>query len=179
MNSNFDASIDFDALRTYRWHEGNEYNLASVRYLSNEIIDVRIRSNVDRELRPKGINLQANGPVDFLVNYSVSTQPGVDIETYNNYSGYAPGWHFEYDGTGPYRISGPGDAFDASTIETIITQFSMGTLVLDIVTPETDILVWRGVAEGKLEQSMTALEREQIIDEAVTRLLRNFPPGSR
>ena len=55
----------------------------------------------------------------------------------------------------------------------------MGTLVLDIVTPETDILVWRGVAEGKLEQSMTELEREQIIDEAVTRLLRNFPPGSR
>ena len=179
IGSDFNSSIDFDAFTTYRWHEGNEYNIASNLYLSNDIVDQRIRSNVDRELRAKGFYLQQTGPIDFLVNYTVSSQERLNVETYNRYAGYAPGWNHSYGSLGPYHYSGPGFYGGTSVVESRITQYSQGTLVLDIVQPESDILVWRGIAEGKLDQSMDQREREAIIEEAVTRLLGNFPPSER
>ena len=176
IGSDFNTSIDFSSYSTYRWHEGNEFNLRSRQYLANDIIDERIRSNVDRELRSKGYYLQENGPVDFLVNYSVSTEDRIDIETYNRYAGYAPGWTYSYASTGPYRYGGAGFRYDSVVSDTTVSQYAQGTLVLDIVQPETNILVWRGIAEAKIELSLDQAEREELVREATTRMLQNFPP---
>jgi len=176
IGSDFNPDIDFDSFSSYRWHEGNEFNLMSEQYLSNELIDQRIRSNVDREMRAKGFFRRESGPVDFLVNYSITTADSLNIETYNRYAGYAPGWTYSYASTGPYHYGGPGIRYSEVISDTTITQYSQGTLVLDIVLPETEILIWRGIAEGKIEQSMNRSEREELVREATSRMLQNFPP---
>ncbi len=175
VGSDFDSNVDFSTFRSYRWHEGNEFNLTSQRYLASNLADERIRRNVDQELSSKGIRLRDNGPVDFLVNYSVVTADRTDIDTFNTYEGYAPGWTpgITYAGLGPYRYGHVLGTLETETRYSLVTQ---GTLVIDVIHPIDETLLWRGIAEGKLDPEMNQGEREALISEAVSRLMDGFPP---
>ena len=176
VGSNFDPDIDFDSYSSYRWHEGNEFNRMSLQYLSDELLDQRIRSSVDRELRSKGFYKQESGPVDFLVNYSVTTADSLNIENYNRYAGYAPGWTYSNRSSGLYGSGGSGIRYSEVISERTISQYSQGTLVLDILLPESELLIWRGIAESEIEQSMSRSDREQLVREATSLMLQYFPP---
>lgn len=179
VGTDFNAGVDFSTYRSYRWHEGNEFNLRSQQFLASDLADQRIRSNVDSKLLGKGIRLRESGPVDFLINYSVTTVEQVDIDSYNTYSGYAPGWTYGgYAGLGPYRYGGVGLRYSYGTpgTETRVSQYTRGTLILDMVEPVGNTLVWRGIAEGKLEQDMNQNERAELVEDAVNRILDGFPP---
>ncbi|NKB34883.1 MAG: DUF4136 domain-containing protein [Pseudomonadales bacterium] len=175
IGSDFDESVDFSTYSSYRWHDGNEFNLTSRRYLASDLADQRIRNNVNDELSAKGIRLRENGPVDFLVNYTVVTADRVDIDSYNTYSGYAPGWQLGgYSGvSGSYRY---GYAYGRMQTTTQTSEVVQGTLVLDFIGPNDNILVWRGIAEGQLDPTANQREREALISEAVARILDGFPP---
>ena len=103
----------------------------------------------------------------------------MDVDTYNTYAGYAPGWSYGgYSAIGPYRYAGIGYSYGPMTTETTVSQYTQGTLVLDIVTPSENLLVWRGIAEGKIDPTASQSERTALINEAVGRILDNFPPDS-
>jgi len=179
VTSDFNTNMDFSTYRSYRWHEGNEFNLASRQYMASDLADQRIRENVDAQLLSKGIRMRENGPVNFLINYSVTTQDRIDVNTYNTYSGYGPGWTYAgYGALGPYRYSGVGVRYNYGVVgtETVVTQYSQGTLVLDIVEPLENKLVWRGIAEGKIKESMSQSERIEMVEEVIRRILDGFPP---
>lgn len=180
VGSDFDQSIDFSTFRSYRWHGPNEFNLESMQYLASELTDERIRSVVDSELARKGIRLRENGPVDFYVNYTVTSEEKLDIDTYNTYSGYHPGWGYGgYGGLGPYRYGGVGVGYGYGSTggtETRVSEYTQGTFVLDFIDPESDTLVWRGLADGKVDTSASQPERESRTIEVVQRVLGNFPP---
>lgn len=179
VGTDFNAGVDFSTYRSYRWHEGNEFNLRSQQFLASDLADQRIRNNVDSKLLEKGIRLRESGPVDFLINYSVTTAEQVDIDTYNTYSGYAPGWTYGgYAGLGPYRYGGVGFRYSYGIpgTETRVSQYTRGTLILDMVEPVGNTLVWRGIAEGKIEQDMDQNERAELVEDAVNRILDGFPP---
>jgi hypothetical protein len=54
-----------------------------------------------------------------------------------------------------------------------------GTLVIDMLDPGTQELIWRGSAEGAvLEYDGEAASQEEL-DGIAARILRDFPPGSR
>jgi len=181
VGSDFNTNIDFSSYRSYRWHEGNEFNLASQQYLANDLVDQRIRDSVDSAMLAKGIRSRANGPVDFLINYTVTTNDRVDVDTYNTYSGHAPGWSYGgYGALGPYRYGGVGIGYSygTSNTDTRVTTYSEGTIILDIVEPIGSTLVWRGTAEGKVEQDRSQSERTEVIEDAVNRILSGFPPSS-
>ena len=181
VGTDFNTNVDFSTYRSYRWHEGNEFNMRSLQYLASDLADQRIRNSVDSALQEKGIQRRENGPVDFLINYSVTTADRVEVDTYNTYGGYGPGWSYGgYSAIGPYRYAGIGIGYPYGpvTTETTVSQYSQGTLVLDIVTPSENLLVWRGIAEGKIDPTASQSERTALINEAVGRILDNFPPES-
>ena len=107
-NTDFEKEFDFDGFKTYRWHVPNDANAASQAYLANNITDNRIRKNVGKQMEDKGFILTQFGPVDFLVNYSVITEERVDIRSYNNYGGYAPGWGYGMHAGRGYHRGGFG-----------------------------------------------------------------------
>jgi hypothetical protein len=53
----------------------------------------------------------------------------------------------------------------------------MGTLVIDVFDVEKKALVWRGVAEGQVRQSQDADKQKERINDAVRKILEEFPPG--
>ena len=55
-------------------------------------------------------------------------------------------------------------------------QFQEGTFMLDMVDSSTHQMVWRGIAEGVLDDNPTAKKLDKDVNDMVGRLLRKFPP---
>lgn len=175
-NSDYKSAADFSQYKTYAWHAPNEYNKASRTYLANDLVDERIRTSVDQELSKKGFTKVAESAADFLVNYSVTAEDKIDIHTYNTYAGVPAGWRY-----GPVMVGSPyayyGIGYADPEVETRVSQYKVGTFVLDIVHNADDKLVWRGTAEGKLNRDeLTPAERDAKIAEIVGQTLHGFPP---
>lgn len=175
-SSDFDSGFDFSSLKNYRWSEPNSYNDKTKNYLNNDIIDKRIRENVNSGLQSSGFQLQASGDVSFLVNYTISTEDRADVNTYNTYSGFAPGWGCCFGGMGPYAYGGMGVGMGFSDSHTSVDHYQEGTLVLDILDPKSNKLVWRGTANGRVPKNLSQQEKEQAAQEVVGKILENFPP---
>ena len=51
-----------------------------------------------------------------------------------------------------------------------------GTLIIDFVEPNSKNLLWRGAAKGVFDNARTPEKRDKMINEAVQKILQNFPP---
>lgn len=173
-DSDYKSNIDFSALKTYSWHAGTDHNTATDQYLANDIVDERIRTNIDQQLASMDYQKVAEGEGDFQVNYSITTEDKVDIRTYNTYSGFGPDWGYGGFYYSPYYYYGAG--YPEEETETRIIPYQQGTFVLDIVD-SNDKLIWRGTAEGKMtKEELTPKERDAKIQEIVGNILSRFPP---
>jgi hypothetical protein len=56
------------------------------------------------------------------------------------------------------------------------SEYTEGTLVVDIYEAKTKQLMWRGVAQGELKDSPE--KREKQLQKASDKLFKDFPPGS-
>lgn len=169
IDTDHKAGVNFTEYKTYRWHD----NSADAReYHGNDILDGRIRSAVNNELQAKGYQMVATGPVDFQVNYSVTTQEKTDVRSYNTYSGMAPGFAVGY-GRGYYRYGYSMAYYHEPEVRTV--HYEEGTFVVDVVDADNK-LVWRGSAEGRLKKNQTVEEKRQAIKDVVAKVLANFPP---
>ncbi|RDV26624.1 DUF4136 domain-containing protein [Alteromonas aestuariivivens] len=175
VESDYDDSFDFSALSTYQWYAGNEYTQQTKTFLNNDILDKRIRENIDGALQARGYLSSDANDVDFLVNYSVTSEPRVDVDTYNTYSGFAPGWGYGRYGPGPFVYGGVGMGYQNT--ETRVTHYDQGSLVIDVIDPVSNKLVWRGTANGRLPKNMTPEEKSEAVKNVVNNVLSNFPPS--
>jgi hypothetical protein len=80
---------------------------------------------------------------------------------WNSYGGGA-GWRF-------------GGGMTTATSSTI----NIGTLGVDIYDPAAKQLVWRGSATKTIDERANPQKRQQNINKAVTKLLKNFPPPAK
>lgn len=172
LSTDYDESIDFSSFKTYRWHSKNEHNEASLKYL-DQIMDQRIRSAIDAQLQQQNFIKIESGTADFWVNYSVIVKEKVDIKTYNNYNGMYPGYRYRY-GYGYYG-SGMGVGLN-STSNTQVTYYNQGTLIIDILKPTNDQLMWRGAADGRLPKNTNRKENDSLVKKYVSTVLSQFPP---
>lgn len=178
VDSSYDQALDFSSFKRYAWHTPNQHNEKTKQYLDNPLVEQRIHKNIDRQLQLKGLQRVEPAQADILVNYSVVTQEKLDIDTYNTYSGFAPGWEYgPFIGSEPYRFGAAAYSYPISEgTTTTVNHHLQGTLVIDILRPDTDTLLWRGTAEGKLPEGQSSEKRNRIVDEAVTKILARFPP---
>lgn len=172
LRTDYDEKIDFSSFKTYRWHTENQHNIASLKYLDH-ILDQRIRAEINAELQQKGYIKVDSGPVDFWINYSVVVKEKADIRTYNNYNGMYPGYGYGR----PYGYYGGGMAMSYSTgSNTEVTYYNQGTLLIDILNPATDQLMWRGAADGRLPKSSDRKKSDKLVKAYVSKILSDFPP---
>ena len=54
--------------------------------------------------------------------------------------------------------------------------FDEGSLVLDVLNPQSGALIWRGVAQARVLYGITPEVREKRLNLAVQRLMKDFPP---
>jgi len=151
--SDWDQSYDFSAVSTYAWKDqGLEGGVS-------EIMLRRMYAAVDDDLMAKGIKKTNPETADVVLAYHAGSQDRQQYETY----GYgAGGWWGGYWGGG--------------MTTTTVRTYTESTLILDVIDRRNNELVWRGSASGTIDQMDSPDQRVDAIQEAVEKMLRDFPP---
>lgn len=151
----WDREFDFSTLSTWSWDPsgpGGEVSELGIR---------RIEGTIETVLRERGFRRDDDAP-DFLVAWSVSRRDRIRATDWGGYRG-------------PYRDRWTGYS-DVRTVD--VVEYEEGTLVVDVVDPSSDRLVWRGTGSRALEGSMTPERADAIVRDAVESILAGFPPKS-
>ena len=146
----YDPATQFDGLRTYRWMEIQPLGDPRV---DNALLRKRIVGAVDAELAKRGLSQSAADP-DLLVVYHAAVSRQIDIETYSRDYGYRR----------------------RAYTDTYVREYDVGMLIIDLIQPDTNQLVWRGSGQARLHERATPAEREQRVRAAVAAILEKFPP---
>ena len=152
----YNTKTDFANLKTYNWLPVPEK--ADI----DSLDAMRVQKAVNTEMQAKGLRLTSGIP-DFLIAEHLGKKDKVSVRDWGyNYGPYAGYW-------GGYR----GPMGGVSTF-----QYEEGSLILDFVDPQTKELIWRGSAKAEVDDVRTPEKREALINEAVQKILKNFPPPS-
>ena len=127
--------------------------------IADPMVDSRIRSGVTAALTSKGWTLNEQSPGVLVVPH-VQLSEQTQLNTYNT------GWGYGYGRWG----GGPST--------TTVSKIPIGTVIIDLVDAKAKQLIWRGTASNTINQSSTPEQKQAAVNEAMTKLFQNFPPGS-
>ena len=154
-STDYDPAVDFTAFSTFTWidSEGQVDNITSS----------RVRQSVDAAMTAKGFTQSSSNP-DVAVSYQVTSAERSSFTTVNS------GWG------GGYGWGGWGMGMGTST--TTQQTWQEGSLILGIFDTGTKNLVWTGTATTDLDPSRSPADRQKLIDDAVNKMMSDFPPGN-
>lgn len=161
VTTDYDPTVDFTSYATYTWMdtEGDDID---------NITDSRIRNSIEAGLAAKGLQKVTSNP-DVAIGYQVTTAERRSYNTVN------AGWGGGY-GYGGYGWGGYGMSMGTST--TYENVWKEGTLLVGMFDAESKSLVWTGTATAAIDPGRSPEERQQVIDDAVNKMMKDFPPGS-
>ena len=155
VSYDYDRKADLAGLRTYDWIPIP----AEMEEPAGLMIE-RIKKAVNVHLKTRGLRVMAESP-DFLVAAHFGESDKLRVtsfgQPYASYRGYY------YDG--PHYWGGVHSYY-----------YQEGKLVLDFINSESKKLIWRGTAKAFLGKEQTPEILDEIVNEAVERILLNFPP---
>jgi Domain of unknown function (DUF4136) len=151
QNVSYNAApgTDFSKFKTYKW-----VSISGVEY-PNQIVDQQIKQSIDSQLATKGLTKVDGDTADLYVAYQASI---TQEHQWNAYGG-GMGW----------RMGGGMATATSSTIQ-------IGTLGVDVYDQAGKQLIWRGSATKTLNPPKDPQKKQRNLDNAVAKLLKNFPP---
>jgi len=153
---NTDPAASFATYRTYNFATP----LGTDRPGYSSMLSQYLRTATSREMEARGYQ-QSDNP-DLLVNFNVQTKD--KIQTTTSPSGPRYGGYYGYR-TGYYGVWGGYD--------TQVTQYTEGTLTIDIVDAARKQLAWEGTAVGRVrEESRRNLQ--PAIDDIVAQFFAKY-----
>lgn len=166
----YDPNVNFTQYKTYAWVV---QKADSAGYHLDGLMDERVKEAVNLQLSAKGMILVDPKDADMLVNYLTKTDKKINVDTFSTNFGYHP-----YYGPGPY---GPGSNWGWGgnmQTQTMVREYEVGTLIIDLVDNKTAKLIWRGSAADTVRDKNTPEERVQTINQVVGSVMVNYPPKS-
>jgi hypothetical protein len=159
VQSDYDPEAPFSGLETYAWSPDTGTKSDDPR-IDNSLMDDRIRAAVDRELAASGFEPASDRAPDFLMTYHASLR--TKLESVTTAAGYRGS--YGYGAWGGYA-------------QTLPAEYEEGTLILDVIDPEANRLIWRGTAQARAHRGdATPEERSERINAVVAKILAQFPP---
>ncbi len=154
--ANGDPTADFTRYKTYNFvtplgTDGPDYSSVLSQYL---------RTAASRELEARGY--QRSDQPDLLINFKVQTKERIESTTmpsgpsYGGYYGYRSG----YGVWGGY--------------ETQVTQYTEGTLTVDVVDVARKQLAWDGTAVGRVHEKARK-NLQPAIDQVMAQIFAKYP----
>ncbi|MGI2173239.1 DUF4136 domain-containing protein [Shewanella ulleungensis] len=162
-SSDFDPSVNFSQYKSFAWVEKNN---GDAEYHLDGLMDQRVRTAIETQLSQKGISKVDKPEADLLVNYITKVDKKINVDTFNSHFGYNPYY-------GPrWGLAG------SMQTETIVREYEVGTLMVDLVDNKTGKLVWRGTIADTVREQSTPQERVETINHAIGSVMMNYPPKS-
>lgn len=151
----YDRSASFSRYHTYAWVSSGQ-EATRDRRLDSSLVDSRIRTAVDAQLRAKGYLASLDGRPDFFVTYRAGMKDMMKGAATQRYIG--------------------DRAHGTFTTVSDIQPYNEGTLVIDVVDANTQQLVWQAFVKAELDQSLSPEERDARVNAVVRAMLAHFPP---
>lgn len=123
----------------------------------------RINAAFTQELNRRGYDVvRDNSEADLLMTWHLVTQEHTDLRTYNTMSArYNACWH-----------CGP-----AITPDVRVTQYTQGTLIVDLIDPVRLQSVWRSVVQSRLREQNDPQAAAELRAAAAAAIFAEFPPA--
>ena len=174
VGSDYNPEADFSGMQAYAWSPGPQGVTDDPR-IDDDILEERIRGAIDAQLALQGFTKASGDAPDFLVGFHAAVSSKLEVTAINQHYGYAPGWGasgFHYGGGGGYR----NYVWGWEPPSTNVRSFDQGSLIIDVVDPDSDQLIWRGTAQAEVNFGDDQGKREKRIQDAVAKILKKFPP---
>lgn len=161
IRSDYDQSVDFSQYTTYNFF--SPMGIENPNY--STIYGSVFREAISREMEARGY-VKSDDP-DLLLNVSARLQDKTKVTTYNDpypmgYYGYRRGF---YD---PWYGYGYGT-------QTHVSQYTEGTVNIDMVDARAKRMVWEGVAVGRVKEGRSNDEVRQAISDGVASMFQGYP----
>jgi len=127
-------------------------------------ITTYFKTAISRELNARGYKLTEENP-ELLINFNTNAREQVDIRSTPSMS-YGYGY---YGYRGGLYAAGPIGGSDVETV-----RYKQGTANIDVVDAAKKQLVWEGVAEGKITDTMMK-NPQATIDTVIADMFLNYP----
>jgi len=155
VTSDYDPASNFSGYKTFAV---SEKSIDGSALEQAPLIKKRVVEAVKSEMRKKGMVETWEDKADMVVYPFAATKDKINVSE----------WGYSYGG-GYWGMHPYGTNIDVS-------QYTEATLVLDLVNNETDELLWRGLGTGVIQPNRSPEERTKAIDEAVAKILAQYPP---
>lgn len=162
IESDYDHTVDFSQYKTYNFF--NPMGIENPNYSS--IYGAIFRDAIGKEMESRGYTL-SNNP-DLLINVSGRLQDKTKVTTTSDpymgggYYGYRRGYYGTWGGYG-YGTT------------THVSNYTEGTVNVDMVDRAQKRMVWEGVAVGRIDEDKTNEERRQGIYAGIQEMFAGYP----
>lgn len=162
VQTDVDPVVDFSTMKTFGWLDIGTAPGKDVR-VNNPELAILVRAAAEENLFKKGF-VKGESP-DFLINWLGAIEQSVRAESID---------HF-YSGYGYQTLSGtiPGKAVETSSVR----SFEEGTIVIDILDPHKQVVLWRGSGKRQLPKKKDKGQAARYVNLSVGEILKGFPPG--
>lgn len=148
VNTTFEPGTEFSRFKTFAWMPKAGEESAQQSAIA-ATVGRMITGDVEKELAARGYEMKTDGTPDFYLAYRAYVKEKV-VPTVTPYMC-------------GQRVCGQDVTYE---------NIKQGTLILDVIQPDSKQVVWRGTAVGMTDPS----KREELIALAVKQLLQKFPP---
>ena len=151
----YDKATNFGAIKTFSLKLGTSWG--------NPIGEKRVVDQITGALVAKGWAVAPEGQADAQVVLHGASQTKRSLNTF-------------YSGMGGYGYRGWGGMGGMGTATTTESEYTVGTLVVDIFDATGKNLMWRGIAQDELSDKPE--KNVKKLEKASDKMLKDFPPGS-
>ncbi len=162
IQTDYDHTVDFSQFKTYGFF--NPLGIENPNYSS--IYGSIFRDAISKEMESRGYT-QSNNP-DLLINVSGRLQDKTKVTTTSD--PYMAGGYYGYR-RGAYGAWG-GYGYGTSTH---VSQYTEGTINVDMVDRAQKRMVWEGVAVGRVSESRTNDETRTKIYDGIQEMFSAYP----
>jgi Domain of unknown function (DUF4136) len=163
VNSDYDHDVSFANYKTFSWI--SDHPMISKAPEVSPLAEGRIQRAITDNLTRKGMRYVADASkADVVIGFSVGAREKVSVTSNPYPAGVWPG---------AYGYHGWGGAYYN---DVDVRQFTEGRLAIDVFDVGQKRPVWHGYGTKNVTSSMRK-DPETAIHEAVTAILKDFPPG--
>jgi hypothetical protein len=155
VKTDFDKTANFAAIKTFAVKIGTSWH--------NQISEKRISDEIQQTLTEKGWKATDADKADAIVVLHGATEKQKSLNTF-------------YSGGGAYGGYGWRGGMGMGSSTTTVSEYLVGTLVVDIFDAKSKQLMFRGTAQDEISDKPE--KNIKKIAKVSDKMFKNFPPGS-
>ena len=153
-------------LTSYAWLDTDETSLKGVRP-ANPDVNEWVKTAVENQLEKKGYTMVPSEQAEFLISWIGSIEQKIQVQSVDHF--------YRSYGYGAVASSMPLVKRKGDTTR----EYQEGTIILDVLDPESNTMLWRSSGTDRLLQGLDKEETVLYVNRLVKNILKTFPEAKK